>query len=160
MQSRPNFYLYSHCTPILREDRAQAVREQHSPCSWDQNSDTFPHTVSTLLFPCSAVGFLSFSFRRQKHGYVHDKQAPKLVCAVYTLLSALVPMLSPVKLCQSSSCSPGTAIHRYSSMRGDGHVLRCPSFCLLMVTPSLCAPLQLGKEFCLTRTKQTTSFNH
>lgn len=143
-----------------REDRAQDVREQHSPCSWDQNSATCPHTVPTFLFPCSAVALLSFSFRRQKHRYVHDKRVPKRACAVYKLISALVPMLSPTKLRQSSSRSPGTTIHCYSSVCGDGHVLRCPSFCLLMVTPSPCAPLQLGKEFYLTRTKQTTAFNH
>lgn len=124
-----------------REDRAQDVREQHSPCSWDQNSATCPHTVPTLLFPCSAVALLSFSFRRQKHRYVYDKRVPKLACAVYKLISALVPMLSPTKLCQSSSRSPGTTIHCYSSVSGgwphsevsqllpaDGHTIPvCPT---------------------------------
>lgn len=43
------------------EEKMEHKTEWHGLCGWNQNSDTFPHMLPTLLFPCPAAAILSFS---------------------------------------------------------------------------------------------------
>ena len=53
--------------PEKEKTEHKTATESHGLCGWDQNSDTYPHTLPILLFPCSAAAILSSSLGIRRH---------------------------------------------------------------------------------------------